>query len=62
MTILYVSEISRISRSPLETLDVVRGLEEERGIIVWSLSAKEVDADDRSLHQESYVGNLFMGC
>ena len=51
MTILYVFEISRVGRSPLETLDVVRGLEEECGIIVWSLSAKEAwtQTTDRSI-------------
>jgi DNA invertase Pin-like site-specific DNA recombinase len=38
---LYVFEISRIGRSFLETLDVVRRLEEECEVIVWSLSPKE---------------------
>jgi DNA invertase Pin-like site-specific DNA recombinase len=38
ITTLYVFEISRIGRLFLETLDVVRRLEEECGIIVWSLS------------------------
>jgi len=48
---LYVFEISRIGRSLLETLDIVRGLEEECGIIVWSLSAKEAwtQTTDRSI-------------
>ena len=48
---LYVFEISRIGRSFLETLDVVRGLEEECGIIVLSLSAKEAwtQTTDRSI-------------
>ncbi len=41
VTTLYVFEISRIGRSFLETLDVVRRLEEECGVIVWSLSPKE---------------------
>ena len=44
-------EISRIGRSFLEALDVVRGLEEECGIIVWSLSPKEAwtQTTDRSI-------------
>lgn len=41
ITTLYVFEISRIGRSFLETLDVVLRLEEECGVIVWSLSPKE---------------------
>jgi len=41
ITTLYVYEISRIGRSFLEKLDAVRGLEEECGVIVWSLSPKE---------------------
>ncbi|MGB8310529.1 MAG: recombinase family protein [Halobacteriota archaeon] len=51
VTTLYVFEISRIGRSFLETLDVVRGLEEECGIIVWSLSPKEAwtQTTDRSI-------------
>lgn len=48
---LYVFEISRIGRSFLETLDVVRRLEEECGVIVWSLSPKEswTQTTDRSI-------------
>jgi DNA invertase Pin-like site-specific DNA recombinase len=51
VTTLYVFEISRVSRSLIEMLDVVRGLEEECGIIVWSLSAKEAwtKTTDRSI-------------
>jgi len=51
ITTLYVFEISRIGRSFLETLDVVRGLEEECGVIVWSLSPKETwtQTTDRSI-------------
>ncbi len=51
VTTLYVFEISRIGRSFLETLDVVRGLEEEQGVIVWSLSPKEAwtQTTDRSI-------------
>ena len=41
VTTLYVFEISCVGRSFLETLDIVRGLEEECGVIVWSLSPKE---------------------
>ena len=50
-TILYVFEISRIGRSFLETLDAVRGLGEECGVIVWSLSPKEAwtQTTDRSI-------------
>jgi DNA invertase Pin-like site-specific DNA recombinase len=51
VTTLYVFEISRIGRSFLETLDVVRRLEEECGVIVWSLSPKEswTQTTDRSI-------------
>jgi DNA invertase Pin-like site-specific DNA recombinase len=51
ITTLYVFEISRIGCSFLETLDVVRRLEEECGIIVWSLSEKEAwtQTTDRSI-------------
>jgi len=51
VTTLYVFEISRIGRSFLETLDVVRGFEEECGVIVWSLSSKEewTQTTDRSI-------------
>ncbi|MDD1721472.1 MAG: recombinase family protein [Euryarchaeota archaeon] len=51
ITTLYVFEISRIGRSFLETLDVVRSLEEECGVIVWSLSPKEAwtQTTDRSI-------------
>jgi DNA invertase Pin-like site-specific DNA recombinase len=48
---LYVFEISRIGRSFLETLDVMRGLKEECGVIFWSLSPKEawMQTTDRSI-------------
>jgi len=51
ITTLYVFEISRIGRSFLETLDVVRNLEEKCGVIVWSLSPKEAwtQTTDRSI-------------
>lgn len=51
ITTLYVFEISRIGRSFLETLDVVRKLEEECGVILWSLSPKEswTQTTDRSI-------------
>ncbi len=41
ITTLYVFEISRIGRSFIDTLSEVRRLEEEYGVMVWSLSQKE---------------------
>ena len=41
ITTLYVFEISRIGRSFIDTLNEVRRLEEDYGVMVWSLSQKE---------------------
>ena len=49
--VLYVYEISRLGRTFYDTIDVVRELEEVRGVIVWSLSPQEgwTQTIDRSM-------------